>query len=150
MLLLGGGAAIAAIAATTADAAATIAVDPVAPATSTVNVTVSWSGVDAPAANDWVGAFCPFANDSTAFITYQEVGTGLPAGKPYPYGPYVPFSNASAASWAEGHGSVSFVLPNIRCSYDFLCVRACVGARALLSSCACPESPSRSKNPKAN
>eukprot|EP00750_Incisomonas_marina_P030862 INCI7667.7.p2 GENE.INCI7667.7~~INCI7667.7.p2 ORF type:complete len:244 (-),score=35.88 INCI7667.7:2142-2873(-) len=105
------------------DASASISVSPTFPTNDTVNATVTWTGIDSPAADDWVGAFCPFVNDSAAYITYIEVGTGAPAGKPYAYGPYIPYSNESASTWADGHGSVSFQLPDIRCEYDFLYFR---------------------------
>ena len=49
-----------------------------------------------------------------------QVGTGAPNGQPYAYGPYIPFTNVSAHTWAKGYGTVNFLLPNIRCAYEFL------------------------------
>ena len=114
---------LAAASAATLGEAAEISVSPLFPNETYANITVSWTGVDSPAADDWIGAYCPFQNDTTAFITYIEVGTGAPYGKPYPYGPYIPYVNSSASTWADGHGNVTFSLPDIRCNYEFLYLR---------------------------
>lgn len=98
----------------------TLSIDPINPTDSFVNVTVTWTNVVNAKSDDWIGIFCPWENVSTGYTTFIEVGTGLPNGQPFKYGPYIPFTNGSALTWREGYGSVSFMLPNIRCKYDFV------------------------------
>ena len=56
---------------------ATIAVTPTNPTTAIVNVTATWANVANPSSDDWIGVFCPFTNDTTAFTTYIEVRFGI-------------------------------------------------------------------------
>lgn len=89
----------------------------VQPITQPVNVTVTWFGVSSPEESDWIAVYCPFDSKPEAYFDYLELGTGNPDGKPYPYGAYFPFDLSGAASWKHGRGSVSLLLPNIRCAY---------------------------------
>lgn len=105
------------------DNGAKVSFTPENPSSPTVNVTVWWSGVENPAANDFIGVYCPWSNTPDQYLDYIEVGSGNPFGVPYKYGAFVPFWNASASTWPKGTGAMSFLLPNIRCKYTFAYVR---------------------------
>jgi Purple acid Phosphatase, N-terminal domain len=63
------------------------------------NVTVSWTGVTNPnSTTDWIGLFC----------------IGYPIGDYYEYD-----LSTSSSTWMQGYGSLSFIIFQIPCIYEF-------------------------------
>lgn len=79
-------------------AGATLSATPARPTSAITNLTVTWSGVPAPQATDWVAQYC--------------VGAPLPDWGQWEY-------VTASAGWASGAGAVSFIAVRSACDLEF-------------------------------
>ncbi|GMH01779.1 hypothetical protein Nepgr_003618 [Nepenthes gracilis] len=84
---------------TSSYAAPTLSFSPKTLRKSGESVEVRWSNVDSPSKLDWLGIYSPPNSSSDNFIGYLFL--------------------SSAATWQDGHGSLSLPLVNLRSPYQF-------------------------------